>query len=379
MNYTCHYPNINNSGHIILPIYNSLVAPDDFFTFQLKRLQPAMLVMIYAGIAIVSLTAIWDWTSTSENKALAIYSRIPAAIAITMILIPVYIKPLQRFIVNFALLMGLISFCCLCINYILLPERTPYLPAILFYFMTSILVLAPVISRCKLVIGLFLPLLIVYLFLKRFDLYELYFFSFLMHIVPTHTFLLLTALQLKKNAEHNYILFCQSYELATHDPLTNLLNRAAWENQAKLELQRAIREHAPFAVVTADIDLFKRINDNFGHPLGDVVIKAVADCFKQHLRSYDLLARLGGEEYIIALPNVDRDKLVALCERMRKSIEALSIKTTSNDAVKVTISIGIAFLEDDIENLSSLMKNSDDALYDAKDKGRNRVERFTAF
>jgi len=360
-----------------LPISNSLVAPDDFFTFQLKRLQPAMLVMVYAGIAIVSLTAIWDWTSIAEDKALAIYFRVPAAIVIAMILIPVYVTPLQRFIVNFALLMGLISFCCLCVNYILLPERTPYLPAILFYFMTSILVLAPIISRCKLVIGLFFPLLVVFQFLKWFNLYEQYFFSFLMHIIPTHTFLLLTALQLKKNAEHNYILFCQSYELATTDPLTNLLNRAAWENQAKLELQRAIREHAPFAVVTADIDLFKRINDNFGHPLGDVVIKSVADCFKQHLRSYDLLARLGGEEYIIALPNVDRDKLVALCERMRKSIEALSIKTISNDTVKVTISIGIAFLEDDIENLSSLMKNSDDALYDAKDKGRNRVERFT--
>jgi len=354
-----------------------LVAPDDFFTFQFKRLKPALLVMLFTGILIILLIIIWDWTSLSENRLMAIYYRIPAAIAIALILIPVYVKPFQKYLVDASLALSFISFCCLVMNYLLLPERTPYLPAILYYFMSSFLILAPIVSSWKLLLGLFTPIPVIILFLFAFNQAEQYSLPIVMHVIPTHAFLLLTALQVKKNAEHNYTLFCQTYLLATLDSLTNLLNRRAWEQQANLALQRSVREHSTFAVVTVDIDLFKRINDNFGHPIGDTVIKSVADCLKQHLRNYDLVGRLGGDEFVIAFPNIEKATLNVLCERMRNAIEGLIIHSETGERVNISISLGISFVEENSTDLYQLMKHSDVALYKAKNKGRNRVEPYT--
>jgi len=355
-----------------------LVAPDDFFTFQFKRLKPAILVMLYTGILIILLTIIWDWTSPSEHRLTAIYYRIPAAIAIALILIPIYVKPFQRNLVDISLALSFASFCCLAMNYLLLPERTPYLPAILYYFMSSFLILSPIVARWKLLFGLFIPVPVISLFLFAFNQTEQYSLSIVMHVIPTHAFLLLAALQVKRNAEHNYILFCQTYHLATLDSLTGLLNRGAWEHHAGLALERSNREHTTFAVVTGDIDLFKRINDNFGHPTGDTVIKSVADCLKQHLRNYDLVGRLGGEEFVIAFPNIEKAKLNVLCERMLSAIEGLIICSETGEQVNISISIGISFAEENTRDLYELMKQSDVALYKAKNNGRNRVESYTS-
>jgi len=184
-----------------------LIAPDDFFTFQFKRLKPALLVMLYTGILIILLTIIWDWTSVSENRLIAIYYRIPAAIAIALILIPIYVKPFQRHLVDISLLLSFTSFCCLAMNYLLLAERTPYLPAILYYFMSSFLILAPIVPHWKLLLGLFIPVPVISFFLFTFNQTEQYSLSIFMHVIPTHAFLLLTAIQVKRNAVHNYTLF----------------------------------------------------------------------------------------------------------------------------------------------------------------------------
>mgnify|MGYP006945900833 FL=1 len=150
---------------------------------------------------------IWYWTSSSDNKIAAIYYRIPAAISIILILIPVYVKRLQRHLVDVTLVMSFISLCCLFMNYLLLPERTPYLPAILYYFMSSFLVFGPVVPTWKLVMGIFIPIPLIAIYLNTFNQTEQYAFSIFMHVIPTHAFLLLTALQVKRNAEQNYTLF----------------------------------------------------------------------------------------------------------------------------------------------------------------------------
>lgn len=329
--------------------------------------------MLYTGIFIIIATMIWDWTSSSDNKIAAIYYRIPAAISIILILIPVYVKRLQRHLVDVTLVMSFISLCCLFMNYLLLPERTPYLPAILYYFMSSFLVFGPVVPTWKLVMGIFTPIPLIAIYLNTFNQTEQYAFSIFMHVIPTHAFLLLTALQVKRNAEQNYTLFCQTYQLATLDSLTNLLNRRAWEQQADHALQRSIRDHTSFAIVTGDIDFFKQVNDKYGHPVGDVVIKSVAQCLKQHLRSYDLVGRLGGDEFVIAFPNIEKTKLTALCERMRSAIEGLIIHTETGERVNTTISLGISFSQENSKTLYPLMKQSDIALYKAKRNGRNQV------
>jgi diguanylate cyclase (GGDEF)-like protein len=333
--------------------------------------------MLYTGVLIIVSTILWDWTSLSENRLTAIYYRIPAAIAVAIILIPIHVKPFQKYLVDASLTLSFISFCCLAMNYLLLPERTPYLPAIAYYFMSSFLILAPIVPRWKILFGLFIPVPVISIFLFNFNQTEHYSLSIFMHVIPTHAFLLLTAFQVKRNAEHNYILFCQTYQLATLDSLTNLLNRRAWEQQASFALERSSREHTTFAVVTGDIDLFKHINDNFGHPVGDAVIKSVASCLKQHLRNYDLVGRLGGEEFVIALPNIDKNKLNTLCERMRSAIEELVIYSDTGERVNITISIGISFIQENSPDLYQLMKQSDVALYKAKNNGRNRVESYT--
>ena len=159
-------------------------------------------------------------------------------------------------------------------------------------------------------------------------------------------------------------------EQATHDGLTGLLNRSSILEKLHDELSRAARTGDPVSVLMADLDRFKSINDSLGHLAGDAVLREAARRLKAAARRYDSVGRYGGEEFLIVLPGCDTSDAGVQAERMREAIGATPFVTPSRQ-VSVTASLGAACSSDIAPE--ALVREADDALYEAKADGRNRV------
>jgi len=160
-------------------------------------------------------------------------------------------------------------------------------------------------------------------------------------------------------------------DLASRDGLTRLLNRRAFFEAATRAIDRARREREPLALVLFDIDHFKSVNDKFGHPVGDEVLRAVATAASETVRAGDLVGRYGGEEFAVVLAGADSELAVRVTEALRTTIAERSIDAP-HGALAVTASFGIA-LHVRGHVLEELIKRADLALYEAKRAGRNRV------
>ncbi len=158
--------------------------------------------------------------------------------------------------------------------------------------------------------------------------------------------------------------------LATRDPMTGALNRRAFFARAEVEWARVTRSQRPLSVIVSDIDFFKKVNDTFGHHVGDLVIKDFAKWAGHMLRLPDILARFGGEEFVILLPDTGLKEARQVAARIRKEIE----KNRDRSLPPFTVSIGVALAGDSTTCVETLIADADAALYKAKQGGRNRVE-----
>ncbi len=161
-------------------------------------------------------------------------------------------------------------------------------------------------------------------------------------------------------------------ELSRKDSLTGLLNRRAFFADARAELERARRYPAPLALLMIDIDNFKSVNDEHGHPAGDALLLAVSAALQAQLRDSDVLARIGGEEFAALLLQTPADEAMRVAERLRAAVAATCIAAEGVPVAR-TLSIGLAHDEAGKSSLEQLIRQSDAALYRAKDAGRNRV------
>jgi diguanylate cyclase (GGDEF)-like protein len=163
-------------------------------------------------------------------------------------------------------------------------------------------------------------------------------------------------------------------KLATIDPLTDISNVRYFRQRLEDELGRAARYRYPLALVMIDIDHFKNINDTYGHPQGDSVLKEMVELLKQNSRKVDLQARYGGEEFVLALPHTTCEGATLAAERLRAQVEKHRFAGFP-EPVKVTISVGIAQFNGRRDlKAQDLINEADQALYKAKNKGRNCVE-----
>ncbi len=162
------------------------------------------------------------------------------------------------------------------------------------------------------------------------------------------------------------------YQLATHDALTGLYNRRHFMEVLDKEIARALRHGRDLALCIIDVDLFKPVNDTFGHIAGDEVLRRIAAVLRQHVRSDDIAARIGGEEFAVLLPEGGTGSAVAFAERLRQAIAA-TIFSPGGVPRQITVSVGVAPLEGPDGNRSRLLAAADAALYRAKHEGRNQV------
>ena len=162
------------------------------------------------------------------------------------------------------------------------------------------------------------------------------------------------------------------YQLATHDSLTDLHNRRHFIEMADKEIARALRHQRMLAMCIIDVDLFKPVNDRYGHISGDNVLRQIAGVLRGHVRSDDFAARIGGEEFAVLLPECDIDAAHAFAERLRQAIAAVEFKP-GDEPQTITVSIGIAAMTAERATCSRMMAAADAALYRAKSQGRNQV------
>jgi diguanylate cyclase (GGDEF)-like protein len=193
-------------------------------------------------------------------------------------------------------------------------------------------------------------------------------------------------------ALENARLFAQTQELAITDPLTGLYNRRFFFSQAKAEFERARRYQGPLSIIMLDIDDFKKINDTYGHLIGDQVLQSLAKLCRENVREIDVVGRYGGEEFVILLPetplvtsqtatpavNNTSDEVsinsgaVTAAERLRRKVAQTPIPTEKG-ILQITISLGVAEYQADINSPEMLLDHADKALYIAKQTGKNRV------
>jgi diguanylate cyclase (GGDEF)-like protein len=176
-----------------------------------------------------------------------------------------------------------------------------------------------------------------------------------------------TALCLNKLSEYERRLLVQSMT----DSLTGLLNRRSFMDLSSKEETRARRHGDPFSVLMLDIDHFKKINDTYGHPVGDLAIKALAEVCSNALRPHDILARYGGEEFVLTLPHTPTEGARTVAERIREAVQKIEVPSEQGP-VKFTVSIGVSTYESG-QAFDQIVERADKALYVSKQSGRNRV------
>jgi diguanylate cyclase (GGDEF)-like protein len=159
---------------------------------------------------------------------------------------------------------------------------------------------------------------------------------------------------------------------ARTDPKTGVLNAGAWQGEAALAVDRARRRHESVAVLLADIDYFKRVNDTYGHLTGDAVLRMLAAEMRQQVRESDLVGRFGGEEFAILLHGTTAAEACLVAERIRRGSGVVRV-LTKDMIVGATVSIGVAVLGSHGGDLVELLESADRALYRAKRAGRDRV------
>ena len=163
-------------------------------------------------------------------------------------------------------------------------------------------------------------------------------------------------------------LHSKMYSLALIDQLTQIYNRSSFYEFANKQVAKRRRNNEKLSVAMIDIDYFKKVNDTFGHSAGDLILKDLAKIVLGSIRTYDVFARFGGEEFILLLPDTGIDVAETVLERVRKNVEEYDFPEVGN----VTISIGISEINLE-EEIDAAIKRADEALYEAKATGRNKV------
>lgn len=173
--------------------------------------------------------------------------------------------------------------------------------------------------------------------------------------------------------KHNKLLNKKLEVLSSTDSLTGILNRRSFNEKFNAEFERSKRYKKELFVMLIDIDLFKKINDNYGHGIGDIVLNNLCDSVSKHLRINDVFCRWGGDEFFILAPETSMDKGQLFSEKVRLLFSEKPISLESGAILDVTVSIGCTVLQENDKSIETLIERADQALYSSKRKGRNVV------
>jgi len=348
---------------------------DAYIEEQRDRVLPAALRLQWGGALLFLLFVGWDiyifgalWTTVLPFRLICVAAHASAACALAT-------AWGQRHFSVVILMSSFISMPALSLLTTLLPGGAQYLPLLLTYYLIGVLGLLPALTntefRLCLAYALIVPLGLQWFFPIRQTVLVIN----LLVWAPLLGFCIVTGTQIQRRALAAWQLQRQLDQLATTDPLTGCGNRRRIFQQLEDEVARYRRYPRGFSVLMIDLDFFKRINDEYGHASGDATLQATVALFQSVLRSSDALGRTGGEEFLVLLPEVELAIASELAERLRSAVaEAAS---ADQPVIRCTVSIGVAAYAAG-ETAADLLGRADQALYQAKTLGRNRVANSTS-
>lgn len=199
--------------------------------------------------------------------------------------------------------------------------------------------------------------------------------DYLIRPIDRHELIARVKTQIKRKRHSDFLRhrLAESVEMSITDPLTSLHNRRYMEGHMKTLVSDALRVGRHLSLLVADIDHFKAVNDTYGHDVGDAVLREFAQRLKRNTRGVDLACRMGGEEFVIIMPDTDVARAYQIGERLRASVAAENFAVGGDSGIRVTASVGIGTLERADDTPETIFKRADNALYAAKRRGRNRV------
>ena len=168
-------------------------------------------------------------------------------------------------------------------------------------------------------------------------------------------------------------LQCRLNGLAQNDPLTGLLNRSGFMSQSEIAIKSRRKNDKICAIMAFDLNHFKLINETYGHSTGDDLLIAFTNCLRENTRANDIVARFGGEEFIVLCVDVDHTNAKNTAKRISNFMAALTVQSSTGENLSITISVGLAMIDDNRPDLNLYLETANKALYDAKASGRNQV------
>ncbi|MHC1681968.1 MAG: GGDEF domain-containing protein [Clostridiaceae bacterium] len=172
----------------------------------------------------------------------------------------------------------------------------------------------------------------------------------------------------------SYMLLQQLKESSTTDFLTGLNNTRSFDEFFNYSVKNAKEKDEQLSLLMVDIDFFKKVNDTYGHPIGDIVLKDLGKVLSSACRGYDFVSRIGGEEFSVILPDTPIAKSIEVGERIRKAVKKHEFKLPDDKIIHVTVSVGVATYPDTVDDIENILEKADEGLYKAKRTGRNKVE-----
>lgn len=252
------------------------------------------------------------------------------------------------------------------------PETLDWLLYMQGYYLLSIIIISPIL-RFEHLFGICLMLwaiINVYLFERDFDTTAISIFNAQLATITSGA--LLIAFRNQVNSYQNLKVLIDLHRLSILDAMTEAYNRGSWQRHFRLRFEESARNSTPLTIMMIDLDHFKKVNDNYGHQMGDEVIKTLVETCRHNLRAYDMIGRLGGEEFGILLPETNSQEALSIAERIQQELNAHVFKHHDTQ-FSVSTSIGIAEISPAVFDTKALFKIADNALYQAKEEGRNRV------
>jgi two-component system, cell cycle response regulator len=199
--------------------------------------------------------------------------------------------------------------------------------------------------------------------------------DYLMRPIDRHELLARVKTQIKRKRHSDFLRhrLAETVEMSITDALTGLHNRRYMEGHLKTLVADSIRSGRALSMLVADIDHFKQVNDTYGHDVGDTVLREFSVRLKRNTRGIDLACRLGGEEFVIIMPDTDIARAYQVGERLRACVASENFTINPELSIRVTASVGLGTLERVEDTPETMFKRADNALYAAKRRGRNRV------
>lgn len=330
-----------------------------FLSFLLRSLQPEFLFLRFLGNSFVVLARIFYVIGIGQFVRAKKYSFFWIFLSTIFLLSQVYfvyINGSNYFLRNFSICLTLVIIYSIASHSLLEGETTGFSASTHFTTLTFI--------------GEILFLIFRIVSIRYYQVHALFESS----LINTLTFLSTFIFDYLRNAGFMMMvsqrLYRDLHNLANLDFLTNTLNRRSMQKHLNQEISRFRRSQIAFSLILLDIDHFKAINDTYGHDGGDLVLKDISKLIRENLRSYDVLSRWGGEEFLILLPQTLLDEASCIAERLRVAVET---QAAVKGSIHYTISLGVGTWNKESQSIEHLITAVDTALYQAKNQGRNRV------